>query len=148
MTDAPLHMLVYLSALQPRLTEPELEALVHDSRTRNTAAGITGVLLHADGDVIQYLEGPEAAVRATFGRIARDPRHRSIVVAVDAELPARVFPRWLMGHLQVTRSQFLALESADWRAVASQTGTEPARGDGTPPGLILLRSFAENARSR
>jgi len=148
MSESPLHMLVYLSALQPRLTEPELEALVHDSRTRNTAAGITGVLLHADGDVIQYLEGPESAVRATFGRIARDPRHRSIVVAVDAELPARVFPRWLMGHLQVTRSQFLALESADWRAVASQTGTEPARGEGTPPGLILLRSFAENARSR
>ena len=148
MSQSALHMLVYLSALQPRLTEPELEALVQDSRTRNTAEGITGVLLHADGDVIQYLEGPEAAVRATFGRIARDPRHRSIVVAVDAVLPARVFPRWLMGHLQVTRSQFLALESADWRAASVRSGTEALTADTTPPGLVLLRSFAENARNR
>ncbi|MEN9790470.1 MAG: hypothetical protein RLZZ63_128 [Gemmatimonadota bacterium] len=142
MTESSLFMLVYLSSLSSPMSDAALEALVRASRERNACEGITGVLLHSEGSVIQCLEGPEASVRATFARISRDPRHGGIFVAVEEAVSDRTFPNWLMGNLQVTRSEFLALESAEWRrsVAALESADEPVAG------VAMLRSFAETHR--
>ena len=142
-----LRTLVYVSALVAPWTEATIEAIVRESRDRNARAGVTGVLLHCDGSIMQCLEGPGAAVGATFQRIANDARHTNLIVTIDIETSARTFPTWLMGHLQVTRSEFLQLESAEWRRVASQAAAGPAAAEGSP-GLALLRHFASTARGR
>lgn len=147
MDSGGLRTLVYVSALVAPWTEATVEAIVRESRDRNARAGVTGVLLHCDGSIMQCLEGPEAAVRATFQRIANDARHSHLIVAIDVESKTRTFPTWLMGHLQVTRSEFLQLESAEWRRVASR-GEAAGVGDATAPGLTLLRHFASTARGR
>lgn len=144
MADPSLFMLVYLSALSARMSDAALEALVRASRERNAREGITGVLLHSEGSIIQCLEGPEAAVRATFARIARDPRHGGIFLAVEEPIGDRTFPNWLMGNLQVTRSEFLALESAEWRRSAETM----ASAEAPTTGVVMLRSFAEMHRGR
>ena len=135
-------MLVYVSAFTAPMTDAALEQLVLQSRERNAREGVTGVLLHSEGSVIQCLEGPEPAVRATFERIVRDPRHGGIFVAVEEPVAERTFPSWMMGHLQVTRSEFLALESAEWRRSAAALTDQPSAG------IAMLRSFAETARHR
>lgn len=135
-------MLVYVSALTAPMSDGALEALVRTSRERNGREGITGVLLHSEGSIIQCLEGPAGAVRATFDRIVRDPRHGGIFVAVEEPVAERTFPSWLMGNLQVTRSEFLALESAEWRRSSATLAETPSAG------LAMLRSFAETARHR
>ena len=147
MDSTPMRTLVYVSALVAPWTEATIEGIVRDSRARNARAGVTGVLLHCDGSIMQCLEGPEAAVRATFQRIANDVRHTNLIVTIDLETSGRTFPTWLMGHLQVTRSQFLQLESAEWRRVAAQRPADAAAEEGSP-GLTLLRHFASTARGR
>ena len=147
MDSTPLRTLVYVSALVAPWSEGMIEAIVRDSRDRNARAGVTGVLLHCDGSIMQCLEGPETAVRATFQRIANDVRHTNLIITIDIETSVRTFPTWLMGHLQVTRSEFLQLESAEWRRVAAQTPAGDAAAEGAP-GLALLRHFAATARGR
>jgi len=56
----------------------ELESILAVSRANNQAAGVTGMLLHADGRFFQVLEGPEPAVEGVYARIAADPRHREL----------------------------------------------------------------------
>ena len=46
----------------------------------------------------QALEGPEGPVRATFNRIARDPRHFAIVELNNREIANRQFGDWAMAY--------------------------------------------------
>ena len=47
--------------------------------------------------MLQLLEGDETAVRDTYLRIRRDPRHFACVVISEATIPARQFDQWDMG---------------------------------------------------
>ena len=50
----------------------------------------------------QLLEGDRSAVSELFCRIARDPRHRSIVIMEATVVQQRVFERWSMGLAEKT----------------------------------------------
>ena len=87
--------LIYLSDLSPG-QESALPAIVETSVRRNGEDGITGMLLYAGGNIMQVLEGDEAAVRRTYERIGRDPRHRNIMLLselLERETGARVSER-------------------------------------------------------
>lgn len=76
----------------------DLPAILHQSRRKNAAVGITG-LLYTDGTrFLQVLEGAENSVGPTFDRIRADPRHRAVVVLSDRTIEAREFGDWSMGH--------------------------------------------------
>jgi hypothetical protein len=92
------------------LSRVELRALLKTSRANNTRDGITGMLLYKDGNFMQVLEGHEAAVRATFRRIQRDPRHRGIIELLSGDAAEREFPDFSMG--------FRDLDSEDVREIA------------------------------
>ncbi|MBA3273301.1 MAG: BLUF domain-containing protein [Chthoniobacterales bacterium] len=68
--------LVYASIANEDFSPEQLIDLLATSRRNNDASGITGMLLYKDRRFLQVLEGSEAAVRATYARIKRDPRHR------------------------------------------------------------------------
>jgi hypothetical protein len=58
---------------------------------------------------VQLLEGEEADVRATFGRIAVDPRHDEVEILFDSTTSARRFPEWSMafvGDAPAVRKRF------------------------------------------
>ena len=147
MDQDDLHTIVYMSSLVAPWSEAMIEGIVRHSRERNARDGVTGVLLHCDGSVMQYLEGPKATVQATFRRIANDARHSGLLVVIDAPASDRTFPSWVMGHLEVTRSEFLQLESAEWRRVAEGAAADSTRSS-TSPGLALLRHFSLTAQRR
>lgn len=91
-----LFHLVYVSAATRLFEKNELVALMNSSAEKNARAGITGLLLYKEGNIIQVLEGEEAQVRETFTRIERDPRHRRVQVLLQEPIAGRSFPQWAM----------------------------------------------------
>jgi hypothetical protein len=90
------HSLVYVSSASDLFERDALEEILAVSRRNNEAAGITGMLLYKDGNLMQVLEGSEPAVRETYERIAQDPRHRGLLVLLEDEVTERDFGEWTM----------------------------------------------------
>lgn len=105
----PLHHLVYSSTAPVELPDATLAELLRGSRRRNQALGITGLLLYQDRHFLQVLEGPEAAVRTTYQRIARDQRHYALSLLSDGPIAGRVFADWSMGFAAPSPAFFVHL---------------------------------------
>ena len=89
--------LIYLSDLSPG-QEDQLPDILATSVRRNGEDGITGMLLYAGGNIMQVLEGEETAVRRTYERISRDPRHRNLELLSEETITRRDFADWRMGY--------------------------------------------------
>lgn len=110
MTDAPLHALLYQSTATRACTPSDLERIGATARANNAAHGVTGLLLYGEiqklpgvpGQFVQWLEGSEADVAATFERIRRDRRHTDVRLLARGpasdliETNRRLFPAWAM----------------------------------------------------
>ncbi len=73
-----------------------LNAILFESRENNARDFITGVLICREDLYLQLLEGPEASVMSTFGRIAQDDRHLDVTPILRAEVASRLFGGWAM----------------------------------------------------
>jgi hypothetical protein len=94
--------LVYVSVATRRLVEQDLIDILRTARERNQSLGVTGMLLFRDGDFMQLLEGQESAVRDLYGHIARDTRHRNVIVLLEEFADERLFADWSMGFHTLT----------------------------------------------
>jgi len=110
-----VHILIYRSAPVFRGTVSsyldQLDSIIATSRLRNVDVNVTGVMLFNEDWFVQHLEGPEIAVRATFERISRDPRHEQVEILFDGSDERRHFPEWSMafvGHAEAVRQRFSA----------------------------------------
>lgn len=99
--------LTYVSTVSADLDADQLIALLDVVRPKNRRAGITGMLLYSDGNVIQVLEGPDHAVETVFATIQDDPRHHGIIVIVRDQIDERSFPDWSMGFRRCSRADLL-----------------------------------------
>lgn len=133
--------LVYYSAATQRVDDAELERILRTSRRNNGQVGVTGVLLFHEGSFFQVLEGPAAPVLRTFDRIMKDPRHVSVIRALNEPAEARAFADWSMGYTAVDQ-----LEEAQ-RANFFDLRAQIERGDALPGARaggaveILIRNF-------
>jgi Sensors of blue-light using FAD len=66
------------------------------SRRNNARDDITGALICRADLYLQWLEGPPAAVEATYEKILKDDRHLDIVRRVTQPATDRMFPEWSM----------------------------------------------------
>ncbi len=103
-----LIQLIYMSTLRNN-DESVLPAILESAVRYNTRDNITGMLLCADGCLMQVLEGEPASVWATFERIEADPRHHDLTLLTDESVSARSFEGWSMGLRQLTAADFNAL---------------------------------------
>lgn len=92
-----LHRILYISTSKGLLAPESLEDILRASRANNAAADVTGLLLVGGKRCLQVLEGPADAVRATFDRISKDPRHFAIVKLDERPIESRSFGQWAMG---------------------------------------------------
>jgi hypothetical protein len=76
--------------------ESVLSSILFTARSRNTDDDITGALICRADLYLQLLEGPEAAVDATYARIAEDNRHVEVNLLVRKPVDGRLFPNWAM----------------------------------------------------
>lgn len=95
--------LIYASRAAGNITADALMPIMKGSRTRNAAAGITGVLVFSDGVFLQLLEGGRNAVSALYNRIACDERHHDVVLLAYDEVDERRFAGWSMGQANLSR---------------------------------------------
>jgi hypothetical protein len=96
-TSVKCYFLIYVSIASDDVAPETLLELLRVSRENNARDDITGLLLYKERRFMQLLEGPETAVCATYGRIARDPRHRDAAVLLEGETAERDFADWSMG---------------------------------------------------
>lgn len=92
-----LHNIIYVSSSTRRLSHSDLDALLVQARDFNALNGITGMLLHRDGNFMQAIEGPEQTLRGLYQSIARDRRHHGVITLVDEAINSREFGDWSMG---------------------------------------------------
>lgn len=109
-TSQPLLRLVYVSSSPRTMTDAELVDLLDSSRRANLSQGVTGLLLHKDGNWMQVLEGPAAKVRDVFSRIRHDPRHHDVTVVTEDHVDERLFTEWSMGFRKLSDPALLARE--------------------------------------
>jgi len=96
-TPNSIFSLVYISAASSPFTESQLFELLQKARAKNSALGVTGMLLCKDGKFLQVLEGEKPKVRQLFETIMRDPRHEGILTLQEGVSDHREFPDWSMG---------------------------------------------------
>lgn len=77
----------------------EIDSILASARRNNAAAGLTGALMFNNSYFAQVLEGPHAAIQATFERIQCDGRHREVKVLAFYRCSERGFAHWSMAHV-------------------------------------------------
>ena len=128
-----LKQLVYVSSAVHPFSHDELVQILRVSHRNNTAAGVTGALLHIDGNIMHILEGPPDAVDAVYERVSKDPRHHGVLPLLNLKVAERSFADWSIGFLHPEN-----LSEADRQAARSlYTLTEP----GTSTVRRLMGSF-------
>ena len=134
--------LIYLSDLVGR-DESVLPAIVASAVRNNQKNGVTGMLLYADGNFLQVIEGESAAVQETFQHINQDTRHSNITVLLEEPLDARHFSQWSMGYTWLNAQDVAALpqHAPAFRYGLQAPGLRPTPGDA----LDLLQMFSKDA---
>ena len=93
--DSELISTIYISSARVR-NEDEIVEILRVSRKNNEPVNITGLLAYREGNFLQILEGPAAALTSTVERIGRDPRHVGMIVLSKRAVKERLFPDWSM----------------------------------------------------
>lgn len=138
--------LIYSSEAAPDLDIADLEQMLVESRIRNKARGITGVLIFVEDVFLQILEGEKDSVVDLMHTIERDPRHRGIKIFHERETDERAFASWSMAYLSPgveAVSRWAQLEGATTiGGVLSSLESEPGR----LPGFVIhiLKAIAES----
>lgn len=92
--------LLYCSQAKYDFSEEVLKEILLISRKNNSAAGITGVLVHGGGMFMQVLEGPEQNVLRTYMKILDDKRHTDSRIIQISPMKERMFDNWTMGVIE------------------------------------------------
>jgi hypothetical protein len=140
-----LFQLIYMSSLvvpDQRMVEEILAAAVQN----NKQLEITGMMLYADGDIVQVLEGPKHAVQGLFSRILADLRHVGVFVLSEQEITSRDFECWSMGYQQLNKAEVQRLGLGV--SVFEARGTEVEMRIRPSIALEVLKSFAPTVSLR
>jgi Sensors of blue-light using FAD len=108
MTD--LSCILYVSSAIRMLSEPEIDPLFERARSRNLEEGVTGILLHFNGNFMQYLEGPLVGLERIYRIIQESSLHSGIEEIIHEPIQRQAFPKWSMAY---RRKDFEAFTDPD-----------------------------------
>lgn len=135
-----IHAIAYVSTSRERSISPEaIDRLLSSARKFNKSCGVTGVLLHHDGNFFQYLEGSPEAVNIVYNRVLRSTSHCGIVEMLNSEVEQRHFSTWAMGFSEATKTDLQQISQATWNEQRRQITNQPMDS----LGLVLLLGFWE-----
>jgi hypothetical protein len=87
----PVRSIVFFSTAAVPMSARDLAALGRECAELDSHVGITGMLLHKNGNFLQVMEGSRAVICDMFARISADPRHTGIRKICDRTIPRREF---------------------------------------------------------
>lgn len=140
----PLTQLIYVSTATREMQDEDLRAILESSIRHNTAQAVTGLLLYAEGNFMQVLEGPAAAVEETMGRIRADVRNHDIHVLEHRRVDRREFGDWSMSVHRLGAAELARPGYVAFRDIAEAPAS--GGGGGPVPAVELLRNFASSFR--
>jgi acylphosphatase len=144
--NSPLLQIIYISAAGPDLTEDALLEILACSQQRNQARDITGLLLHADGSIIQVMEGPERNVRKLYTTIASDPRHTGVTLMSCRSIEKRDFPNFKMGFKRACRQE-LEAQLPGFTNIVEERGVTKENLEGLSSLVaVFIRNFAKSTK--
>lgn len=132
-----LNYLIYVSSGCESINY-QLPFLLNHSEDNNKVYGITGVLLFDDGNIMQYLEGPQISVNQLYERIEHDSRHRNITKIIQESIEVRMFPEWHMGFKSFNDPSIKHMEKNSLKLKNTIYST-PSKTN--PRAALLLRGF-------
>jgi CRP-like cAMP-binding protein/class 3 adenylate cyclase len=101
-----LKRLTYVSKLNAPLTEADIVAIGEQSSSNNRKIDVTGVLISVHGYFFQILEGEQATVDKLVEKIARDTRHKELMIlSAEYQCEERYFSDWNMKTVTLTDSK-------------------------------------------
>jgi hypothetical protein len=83
-----MRSIVYYSTAVHAMSEEALAALEQECALNDSHVGITGMLLHKNGEFLQVIEGSKGVISDMYARILADPRH-TITGKISDRLIAR-----------------------------------------------------------
>ena len=132
--------LVYVSAARPPFVPDDLAAILSAARQRNAAHGVTGLLLHADGNFMQVLEGEADDVERIYADICRDQRHSGLIKLLHSKVDERHFGNWTMAFRR--KSDLTPEDQAHFADSVSRWSSKPLSNSDGAAALELIQSFA------
>ena len=144
-----MHYMIYVSQAKKPMDATALESLLKLSREKNSAKGLTGMLIYRystdaeKGYFIQMLEGDEREVRALYEKIRRDRRHHTILRLAEGEIEDRMFSDWAMGFKNVDDALFAGLPG---HARIGEASFDPAAFQHSNAEALKLLKFFHDAR--
>lgn len=131
--------IAYASEAIPDLDAERLSRLIEDACRFNRETGITGILLHDGKRFLQYIEGPEDALKIAYTRILTSSSHREIMELARGRVGRRMFPYWSMRLLPTGDRELSQAAHADWRGFVQRAG----RGGTSWAAMDFLAAVAE-----
>lgn len=96
--------LLYASRAAQPVSQEVIEQILVQSRARNPALGVTGILCHGGDIFMQVLEGGREAVNTLYKEIVCDERHRDVAILHYEEIAERRFGAWTMGQVNLSKT--------------------------------------------
>ena len=149
-TADTLWAVAYRSRPTQKMTEAVLETLLVDARIRNAALGISGLLVVGENDVVQWLEGPEPAVKGLMERIAADERHRDVTILESHPIEQRLFDSWAMllaSELSQTRLNIIDTLATPTRMLSDLKSSAAPASDILMVAARIAQAESESAAS-
>ena len=117
--------------------ETTIARILETSQRNNARDGLTGALLFTSSMFIQALEGPLAAIEATFERICSDHRHGEVEIIEFCTVTERAFAKWSLERVHAdagVEGLFLQL---------AQAGEDDASGSASAQAVSLMTTLLE-----
>ncbi len=102
--------LIYVSSATKKMSHAQLLSLLEQSRKRNKRQNVTGMLLHADRNFFQVLEGKKTDVEEIYQSIINDDRNKGNIVITKEKINERTFPDWSMGFNHLNNEDIIKAE--------------------------------------
>lgn len=96
--DGKVFGAAYISRASRFVGSSQIASIVSESRRRNEVDALSGFLVRAGQNFLQYLEGPQPGVIACLRRIESDPRHYDMRILALGSMERRRFSDWSMGY--------------------------------------------------
>jgi uncharacterized protein (DUF2249 family) len=87
------YIISYVSTINPNISGSNMTELMDYIRFHNNAIGLMGILIYAEGNFFQILEGEEQIVKMMFEKIRKDYRHHNIIKMLDKEIMGSSFSK-------------------------------------------------------
>jgi hypothetical protein len=135
-----MYYLIYISSAVRPMGQEDLIDILNKSRDKNLRNKVTGLLLYADGNFIQVLEGSQENVLGIYYDITTDTRHKNVIKLISEPLKKRVFPKWSMGFAALAPEKLKELEGY------INPESEMFNASSVHPAIAILKAFVEGNR--